>query len=301
MTAVPRVYEKLHARMVTQRPGDRGPQGPDLRLGERRGEPARPGAGRDAGPGSALAAAPVGDGRPARVPQDSRGARRPTALRGVRQRALRASLGEFFYGIGLPIIEGYGLTETSPVLSVVPLERVKFGTVGPPLPNVELSFAEDGEILRAGVRTSCWATTTGRPRPPPCFGTAGSTPATSARSTPTATCGSRIARRSCIVTSGGKKIAPQPIEAALRSHPPIHEAVLVGDRSAITRPCCSCRTSPALAARLGVPKPATQAEVEALIDRARRSRAVRRGRRRGERSRSRSSSASRSSPFCRGS
>src|SRR4029079_15980571 len=59
-------------------------------------------------------------------------------------------LGEFFYGVGLPVLEGYGLTETAPVLCVMPLEPASIGTLGPPLPNVELRVADDGEVLARG-------------------------------------------------------------------------------------------------------------------------------------------------------
>jgi long-chain acyl-CoA synthetase len=265
MTAVPRVFEKLHLRIVTS---GRAAGGLKARIFDWA-------CGVASRRGRALA------GTPGQVPfwlrlqsaiadrlvfhkiREALGGRLRVAVSG--SAALRASLGEFFYGIGLPIIEGYGLTETSPVLSVVPLERVKFGTVGPPLPNVEISFAEDGEIRAKGpnimlgyhnrpaetaaVLQDGWFYT----------GDIGSLDADGFL---------RITdrKKEFIVTSGGKKIAPQPIEVALRSHPPILEAVLVGtDRrypAALLVPDVA-----GLAARLGLAKPGTPAEVEALINR----------------------------------
>ncbi len=265
MTAVPRVFEKLHARILTN---GREAGGLKARIFDWAcGVATRRGRALAATPGqlpfllgiqSALA-----DRLVFQKIREALGGRLRVAVSG--SAALRASLGEFFYGVGLPIIEGYGLTETSPVLSVVPLERVKFGTVGPPLSNVQISFADDGEIKAKGpnimagyynrpaetaeVLRDGWFYT----------GDIGSLDADGFL---------RITdrKKEFIVTSGGKKIAPQPIEVALRSHPPIQEAVLVG----------TDRKYPAvllvpdfagLAARLGVSKPTTPSEVDALISR----------------------------------
>src|SRR5205823_7640613 len=64
--------------------------------------------------------------------------------------ALSAEIGRAFASLGLIIIEGYGMTEASPVISVTRTHKIKWGTVGLPLHNIEVKIAEDGEILTCG-------------------------------------------------------------------------------------------------------------------------------------------------------
>ncbi len=142
---------------------------------------------------------------------------------------LSKDLGEFFYAMGLVVMEGYGLTETSPAISLNTFENLKFGTVGPPVPGVEVKIAEDGEIYAKGpnvmkgyykkeeetkeVFDGDWFKT----------GDIGHIDE-----------GGRVVitdrKKDLIVTAGGKNVAPQPIENLLRTNPYIENALAIGDK-----------------------------------------------------------------------
>jgi len=64
--------------------------------------------------------------------------------------ALDKEIGEFLNAIGLPTLQGYGLTETSPVVSCNPIHKIRIETVGPPFKGNQVKIAEDGEILVKG-------------------------------------------------------------------------------------------------------------------------------------------------------
>ncbi len=142
---------------------------------------------------------------------------------------LGTRLGHFYRGIGVIVLEGYGLTETTAPATVNVPDMVKIGTVGTPLPGVGIRIAEDGEILIKGVNvfvgyhnnddasadaiTDGWFRTgdigeldddgylkiTGR-------------------------------KKEILVTAGGKNVAPAVLEDRLRAHPLVSQCIVVGDQ-----------------------------------------------------------------------
>jgi len=143
--------------------------------------------------------------------------------------ALSAELGEFFEAIGIRIIEGYGMTEASPVISANRLDKYKWGSVGIPLPGVEVKIANDGEILVRGpnVMKGYWK----NPE-------ATAEVIDSDKWLHTGDIGLvddngylKITDRKkhLFVSSGGKNIAPQPIENLLLQSNLIDQIVLIGD------------------------------------------------------------------------
>jgi long-chain acyl-CoA synthetase len=142
---------------------------------------------------------------------------------------LARELAEFFLSCGILLLEGYGLTETSPVLCANVPGAIRLGTVGRAISNVELRIAEDGEILARGPNIMMGyykrPEETAQAIEDGWFHT-GDVGMIDADGYLTIT----DRKKDMMKTAGGKFIAPQPIENRLRSNPYISNAVVIGDR-----------------------------------------------------------------------
>ncbi|MEU4400206.1 AMP-dependent synthetase/ligase [Micromonospora orduensis] len=143
---------------------------------------------------------------------------------------LGARLGHFFRGIGVTILEGYGLTETSPAAAANLPTGTRIGTVGRPLPGVTVRIEDDGEILISGelIFQGYWHNDAATAEALSADGWFRTGDLGQLDNDGYLSITGR--KKELIVTSGGKNVAPAVLEDQVRAHPLISQCVVIGDR-----------------------------------------------------------------------
>jgi long-chain acyl-CoA synthetase len=268
--SVPRVFEKVHALFASQMPADTLSKlvevGLAVRRLERAGEPVPEQLRRGFEQADAGLFAKV---------RSVFGGRMRIAISGAAP--IAPEILEFFHAAGVPVYEGYGLSESAAVGTLNTAEAIKIGSIGPAVPGCEIRSAEDGELLIRGphVFAGYWAN-------------------------PEATAAALVdgwlqtgdlgsidkdgfvtitgRKKDIIITAGGKNIAPANLENDLRQSPWISQVVVYGDRrpylvALITLdaeqvlPWAVAQGLPANLATLAA-DPSVQALVQSLVDQA---------------------------------
>jgi long-chain acyl-CoA synthetase len=226
---VPRVFEKVHAGVIqkiqSESPLRRRVAEAALDVGRRYSERVR--AGETVGP--VLAA----QHRAADLAVLERvrhvfGRKLRFAISGAAP--LSREVAEFFHACDVLILEGYGLTETTAATHINRPDAFKLGTVGQPIPGVEVKLADDGEVLVRGANVMSGyrnlADATAEVLDPDRWFHTGDIGAIDREGFLSIT----DRKKDLIVTAGGKNVAPQPIERQFEQHPLVSRAVVLGDR-----------------------------------------------------------------------
>ncbi|WP_432066366.1 AMP-dependent synthetase/ligase [Streptomyces sp. C10-9-1] len=231
LLAIPYVLEKVFntGRATAEKMGRAASFDRAAGVARRYGQ-AREAAEHGAGPGPSLRL------RAARALYDPLVYRRIRAALGGRVRyavcggsPLGRPLASFYEGAGVQVFEGYGLTETTAAATLTPPLRPRLGTVGWPLPGTAVRIADDGEVLLRGghVFAGYWDPERGEPVPVAEEGWLATGDLGRLDADGYLTITGR--KKDILITSGGKNVAPAPLEDWLRAHPLVGQCMVVGD------------------------------------------------------------------------